>query len=466
MKNQITFFLLIMAFSSYSQSINDDKTVTLTVSAQGQTISEAKQNALRDAIEQAFGTFISSNTEILNDELVKDEIVSVSNGNIQDDEVISEVELPNGGYATTLKATVSVTKLTSFVESKGGEVEFKGSLFGANLRQQKLNEDAEHKSIVNLCKVSDEILSKSLDYDLKVNEPILSNNIENSYEVELIVEMTTNENYKLFEEYFLSVIRSLSMTKSEVENYKKLNNFFYKLILTSNPSIMSMRTDRYGAPEEGSETFYFRNIKTAVAIQNLFIKSNKYLHNYLIKSNLDTIAVKLGDDINKNNIYKHNSNTNTWNLNIRKLERDLKNQHLEEKSRNTNIGFPYFNFEKPSFHLVSSSWSIYYTYLTDLKDKSVFFDKNFYFERDGEFYKKNGKPIHYGLTEYPYNDSSIPYTIEHIKYYFKSIAEDHPLIGKLLILGSNQLKYYSRYIAIYSESEIAKITNFSVIQLK
>ena len=82
MKLKFLLVILLLNFSSvFSQ---DHKTVTLTVSAQGETISEAKQNALRDAIEQAFGTFISSNTEILNDELVKDEIVSVSNGNIQD----------------------------------------------------------------------------------------------------------------------------------------------------------------------------------------------------------------------------------------------------------------------------------------------------------------------------------------------------------------------------------------------
>ncbi len=92
---------------SFAQEAN---TVTLTVSGQGKTQDDAKQNALRNAIEQAFGTFISSNTEILNDELVKDEIVSIANGNIQKFEVISEVEVPEAGHATTLKVTVSVTK--------------------------------------------------------------------------------------------------------------------------------------------------------------------------------------------------------------------------------------------------------------------------------------------------------------------------------------------------------------------
>lgn len=90
--------LLILAFALVSNA-QDDKTVTLTVAGQGKTQDEAKQKALRSAIEQAFGTFISSKTEILNDNLVKDEIVSIANGNIQKFEIISEVQIPSGYYA-------------------------------------------------------------------------------------------------------------------------------------------------------------------------------------------------------------------------------------------------------------------------------------------------------------------------------------------------------------------------------
>jgi predicted RNase H-like HicB family nuclease len=137
------FLILALAFSlnAYSQDI---KNVTLVVSGQGKTQEEAKQNALRSAIEQAFGTFISSKTEILNDDIVKDEIVSVANGSIQNFEIISETQIPNDGYSSSLKATVSVTKLTSYVESKGIAIEFKGGIFAANMRQKTLMEEAKY----------------------------------------------------------------------------------------------------------------------------------------------------------------------------------------------------------------------------------------------------------------------------------------------------------------------------------
>jgi hypothetical protein len=137
MKKLILIMSLALNINACAQ---DEKTVTLSVSGQGKTKDDAKQVALRSAIEQAFGAFVSSKTEILNDNFVKDEIVPVTNGNIQKFESISEVQLPDGSYASTIKATVSVSKLTSFCESKGVNVEFKGGLFAANIKMQQLNE--------------------------------------------------------------------------------------------------------------------------------------------------------------------------------------------------------------------------------------------------------------------------------------------------------------------------------------
>ena len=47
---------------------------TLVVTGVGNTPLNAQHNALRSALEQSFGVYISSETKILNDILVKDEI--------------------------------------------------------------------------------------------------------------------------------------------------------------------------------------------------------------------------------------------------------------------------------------------------------------------------------------------------------------------------------------------------------
>mgnify|MGYP000512706320 CR=1 FL=1 len=122
-------FTLLFAFITainfvYSQST--ENIVTLTTSGTGKTIEEAKNNALRSAIEQAFGAFISSKTEILNDEIVSDQITSVASGNIQSFEIRSQEKLSDQLYGITIYSVVSVDKLISFVQSKGVSVEIKG----------------------------------------------------------------------------------------------------------------------------------------------------------------------------------------------------------------------------------------------------------------------------------------------------------------------------------------------------
>ena len=229
MKQLILIMALVLSINAYAQDAN--KTVTLVVSGQGKTQDEAKQNALRNAIEQAFGTFISSKTEILNDEIVKDEIVSVANGNIQKFEVISEVQIPNGGYATSLKATVSVTKLTSFVESKGVIVEFKGGLFATNILIQEMYEKNELKAIEEIISVTKEILKKSFYGEINADQPKFLK--DNEFEMMLQMKVKANSNINNAVNYFYKNIKNLSLAKSDIDNYSSLRKPIFELVIVS-----------------------------------------------------------------------------------------------------------------------------------------------------------------------------------------------------------------------------------------
>jgi len=212
-----SFFYLTPLFAQ-----TESKIVVITVSGTGKTQDEAKQNALRNAIEQAFGTFISSNTQILNDELVKDEIVSVSSGNIQDYTVLSEVQTPDGFWSNTVKAKVAIDKLTSFCESKGVNVEFKGSLFSLNIKQQELNEKSEEKAIENMCVVLKELSEKCFDYEIQANEPVTSFYKKGYWDIPIIIYAIPNENIKIISKYFIETLTGLSLSNSEISSYEKL----------------------------------------------------------------------------------------------------------------------------------------------------------------------------------------------------------------------------------------------------
>ena len=230
MKNVILIIALLISTSVKAQ---DDKTVTLVVSGQGKTQDEAKQNALRSAIEQAFGAFISSKTEILNDSLVKDEVVSITNGNIKSYEILSEATLPNSIYSVTLNATISLNKLGEFIKTKGyDQIEFDGGGFAMNLKIQKLNENAEIIAINNLLSLSFDMLKKSINYKLNVKGPEQINESE-SYSVPIEVLTTWNSNRIIWEEYFLSTLKSISMSENEIKTYTDLKKTIFKFRNTS-----------------------------------------------------------------------------------------------------------------------------------------------------------------------------------------------------------------------------------------
>lgn len=89
-KTVILFSLMQMNLSIFAQ---EEKTVEFTTTGTGKTKDIVIHTALRSAIEQAFGVFNSSKTEVLNDELLTDQIISVSNGNIQQYDIISEIPI-------------------------------------------------------------------------------------------------------------------------------------------------------------------------------------------------------------------------------------------------------------------------------------------------------------------------------------------------------------------------------------
>ena len=127
--------LLITLLACLSQLVaaaQQPNEVTLVVTGEGSTKEDATDNALRSAIEQAFGVFVSANTEILNDELVKDEIATVSSGNIRTFQELSCIKEPSGNYMMTLNATVSIGKLVEYTQNHGAVTELAGSVFASN----------------------------------------------------------------------------------------------------------------------------------------------------------------------------------------------------------------------------------------------------------------------------------------------------------------------------------------------
>ena len=167
--------LVLLTTECFSQGVpsnsTSNKTVTLVTSGSGSTKDEATKNALRSAIEQTYGTFVSANTQVVNDELIKDEIITISSGNIIGYDIISTNDISNG-VEVTVKAIVSPDKLVSFAKSKGMKTELAGATFAMNIKMKQLNEKNEIIVLQHLETQLTEILKQGIfDYEIISGEP-------------------------------------------------------------------------------------------------------------------------------------------------------------------------------------------------------------------------------------------------------------------------------------------------------
>lgn len=227
--------LCVVSVSVRAKDIKDD--VMLVVSADGTTKEEAVKNALYSAIEQTYGVFVSANTTLLNDTIVKDEVITISSGNIKEYEEISVIDLPNGKLFVTLRAVVNVTQLVNYAQNKGMQVEFSGNEFTINLNRKILNRKNEAIAIKNLFLQVAPFILNSFDYQLEIGSPQLQERwIERKYPepdlkmvgyIPLFVETLPNENLNIAIDLMVNTLQQLSLTKDEILDYENHNIPFY-----------------------------------------------------------------------------------------------------------------------------------------------------------------------------------------------------------------------------------------------
>lgn len=183
-------------------------TITLVTSGTGLTKEEAIKNALRSALEQTYGAFVSSNSQVVNDELVKDEIVSISTGNIVSYEELSYID--SNPKQVTVSAVVSITRLQSYAQNKGMSAELAGNTFAMNLKMEELNKKNQDVALKHMLEQTRIMAQNLFDYELSVGDP---EKTPKGVQVPLTIRIKANKNTVLYYDYFHKTLSSLAVQK-------------------------------------------------------------------------------------------------------------------------------------------------------------------------------------------------------------------------------------------------------------
>ena len=256
------FLSIVAAILFAATSFAQVDEVTLTVIGTGVNEEQATLQALRSAIEQSFGTFVSANTTILNDELVQDEIVSVSNGNVKNYKKLAVATLPNNQVSVSLTATVSINKLISYAKSKGSRAEFEGQTYAANAKLIRLKAQSTEKAIKLMAQQLEKISKDMFDFNIKLSEPKLcdAEHIGKVYYFDCQINAISNIASTNFSNLYFNTLKGLILTEQEYklcynEKMDMVNIDKGEAIWISNspesytpysPSILPMKSETYG----------------------------------------------------------------------------------------------------------------------------------------------------------------------------------------------------------------------------
>lgn len=203
---KITTFIVLSLCVLFVNAQN----VKVISSGQGITEDEATKIALRSALEDAYGTFISSSTKIENDVLISDEIVSLTQGNIIEYDIINSSKLKNGIYSVLVESIVSLSKLSSYCVSKGMSVNFNGNTLAMNHSLQKNNEINEEKIIKNLSSIFVNTIESTNLYDYQIKK---TTHWGRKITFKILVE--ENENGKILSDLLFNTVNRIKLNRKE-----------------------------------------------------------------------------------------------------------------------------------------------------------------------------------------------------------------------------------------------------------
>lgn len=304
MKVRILFTLLIINFWTHSYVYGGSKDeIPFTLSSTGSSKDEAVKNVLRQAIEEAYGAFVSANTTILNDELVKDEIVTLSNGSIKFYKELSAVKGNNGEWSVTLEGIVSLPQLIKYAKSKGSECEFAGNAFGMQIKLFEMQKENERKVLENLKKQISFLLQEELSWDLSMDIKNLNNDF---YEVEArIYARTIPQNSKKktsnVGEILINTLNAVKLSEDEANSYKKMG---LSIGRAYDPRLFR---EKYGKKGEYWDVFYFRNPDANKLLENVYREIGRKCIGFQLVDNMGNKHDFIAKYLDKNKTVDANS---------------------------------------------------------------------------------------------------------------------------------------------------------------
>ncbi len=226
-------------------------------SGYGKNPDEALTQALRNAVEEAVGTYMTSTTRIENDDIIEDKILSLSRGFIKDFKKLAEMKVEDE-TKVTVAVIVTKTQILETLKASGVKVDYAGVV---RVKQfQNFEKQMEDEYLLLREIISNLSNEPPIDYEIIINEPYRTGN--NTFQQNLNVTGKINDN---FNNQFHNIVNILKETCLEMQVVTTKNGFIYssknkkeafkKLTVAERKNLEHRYPDIYPAPNNYFDTF-------------------------------------------------------------------------------------------------------------------------------------------------------------------------------------------------------------------
>lgn len=228
----LLFGILITVSNLLAQA---QKVETVVAFGTGANETEALYNAKINAMDQIFGTFISTATVVVNDSVAMNKVTSITNGQITNYEIIKSEKTTNG-YITTIKVSANIQNLITFCKTIGIEARIQGSMYSDNLLTKLNNRDNEIKVLNNFVKTFKQEIPTIFDYKIVPSEPVKASNTDN-FLIKINCELSLNKNFNSVLNVLIDLINQIGIRETELSDFKKNNLEFLPIVIESNDRV-------------------------------------------------------------------------------------------------------------------------------------------------------------------------------------------------------------------------------------
>jgi len=189
--------VLIMLFITIGLFAQEDEKVLVAgegekkviVTGYGENFEMALEQTMRNAVEKAVGSYITSSTLIENNELIEDKILSLSRGFVKDYKIISESEVDNE-FKLIASVIITDSQIMETIKASGINVEIEGQKMFQQF--QSFNKQIEDEFILIKEVLNDLPRAPIVDYTIEVGGPV---QVGDFYEIPIVIKGDLNKNF-------------------------------------------------------------------------------------------------------------------------------------------------------------------------------------------------------------------------------------------------------------------------------